>query len=112
MQSVQCKNMKAIDKSLRKIGDLCDNDRTDVIFTALGSEIWDEVSFVRLWNNVFKTEMDVNAKDQNAHGNSILHMAVKRGWLHFVEMLLEREVFTIRGAEGPNGCCNSDVISL
>lgn len=62
-----------------------------IIFTAMDSKIWDEPAFIYLWKNLSSVRT-VNINLLNKNGNSMLHMAVRRDWLSFIDIILVQGV--------------------
>lgn len=59
---------------------------------ALETKIWDETSLINLWNLVRENSaIEINSLNRNGH--SMLHMAVRREWLLFIEMLMAYNVY-------------------
>lgn len=68
-----------------------ENQIDHIVSIALETKIWDEQSLILLWKNVkCYSHIDVNFINKNGH--SMLHMAVRRQWINFIEILMSENV--------------------
>ncbi|XP_022915943.2 uncharacterized protein [Onthophagus taurus] len=89
--AIKCKNLECIEALLVNGADATTkaSNGDHVLFVALDNKIWDEQSFIFLWNNINNTTI-VDSNIINRNGNSMLHMAVRREWTLFINILIER----------------------
>lgn len=68
-----------------------DDNGDNVLFMALENQIWDEQSFIVLWNQI-KLIAFVDVDFIGKHGHNMLHIATRREWNEFLNILMSEKV--------------------
>lgn len=89
---VKTKQLEAI-KLLLKAENIClKSDSYDhILFVALSLSNWNENEFYNLWTNV-KALYPVGVNILSKDGRSMLHYAVEREWMGFINILISENV--------------------
>lgn len=93
MWAVKLKNMEIVDVLLANGADsTAKNDNGyNALFLALENKIWDEKSFIKLWNHIKHTafiDVDFMGKD----GRNVLHTTIRREWVNVLKILIVEKV--------------------
>lgn len=93
MWAIKNKSLDIIDFLLSNGADpTIKNDNGDaVLFIAMENKLWDEKSYITLWNRIKNVSfVDVDFTSKN--GRNMIHAAVRREWNEMLNILITEKV--------------------